>query len=183
MIKNYTKTLFLLVIAAFLSSCGFHLRGDLADGNAGNFSSLVDTKFYIYNAGGAPPSLINELRRRLIGYQATVLRNKSEEKDADYIINIQGATKNTQMTSVVGGASNNTFLAIYTITYNVVKPKIKTPVVPDSTVNAQMFWQSNASTQLAQNNELLRIWDYLQSDLLTRIVLQIAELLPSKETK
>ncbi|QUE32259.1 LPS assembly lipoprotein LptE [Francisella philomiragia] len=183
MIKNYTKTLFLLVIAAFLSSCGFHLRGDLADGNAGNFSSLVDTKFYIYNAGGAPPSLINELRRRLIGYQAIVLRKSTQMKEADYIINIQGATKNTQMTSVVGGASNNTFLAIYTITYNVVKPKVKTPVVPDSTVNAQMFWQSNASTQLAQNNELLRIWDYLQSDLLTRIVLQIAELLPSKETK
>ncbi|WP_432773792.1 LPS assembly lipoprotein LptE [Francisella salimarina] len=183
MIKNYTKTLYLLIIATLLSGCGFHLRGDLADGNAGNFSSLIDTKFYIYNAGGAPPSLITELRRRLIGYGATVIKSKSQEEYADYIINIQSATKNTQMTSVVGGASNNTFLAIYTITYNVVKPKVKTPVVPDSTVNAQMFWQSNSSTQLAQNNELQRIWSYLQSDLMTRIVLQIAELLPSKETK
>ncbi|MEY8765582.1 MULTISPECIES: LPS-assembly lipoprotein LptE [Francisella] len=183
MIKNYTKTLYLLIIATLLSGCGFHLRGDLADGNAGNFSSLIDTKFYIYNAGGAPQSLINELRRRLIGYGAVVIRSKKQEKYADYIINIQGATKNTQMTSIVGGASNNTFLAIYTITYNVVKPNVKTPVVPDSTVNAQMFWQSNSSTQLAQNNELVRIWGYLQSDLLTRIVLQVAELLPSKETK
>ncbi|AJI75384.1 lipopolysaccharide-assembly family protein [Francisella philomiragia subsp. philomiragia ATCC 25015] len=183
MIKNYTKTLFLLVIAAFLSSCGFHLRGDLADGNAGNFSSLVDTKFYIYNAGGAPPSLINELRRRLIGYQAVVLKNKNQEKDADYIINIQEASQRTELTSIVGGASNNTYQAIYTITYNVVKPEVKTPVIPDKTVNAQMFWQSNSTTQLAQNNELVRIYDYQQSDLLTRIVLQIAELLPSKETK
>lgn len=127
--------------------------------------------------------MISELRRRLIGHGAIVIKNKNNEKYADYIINIQGATKNTQLTSVVGGASNNTFLAIYTVTYNVVKPEVKTPVVPDSTVNAQMFWQSNATTQLAQNNELERIWNYLQADLLTRIVLQIAELLPSKETK
>ncbi len=43
-----------------------------------------------------------------------------------------------------------------------------------------MFWQSNSSTQLAQNNESTRIYTYLQSNLVTKMILQIAELLPSK---
>ena len=81
---------------------------------------------------------------------------------ADYILNIQQVNQRSQLTSIVGGASNNTYQLIYTITYNLVRPKIKTPVIFNTTINSQMFWQSNSSTQLAQNNESTRIYNYLQ---------------------
>ena len=172
---KYIYTIFLFIATVILANCGFHPRGVLADGNAGNFDSLVGTKFYIQSNGYH--SLINELRHNLIAYKAIVIKN---EELADYIINIQQVNQSSQLTSIVGGASNNTYQLIYTITYNLVRPKIKIPVIPNTTINSQTFWQSNSGTQLAQNNESTRIYNYLQSNLVTRMILQIAELLPSK---
>lgn len=88
--------------------------------------------------------------------------------------------KESQLTSIVGGASNNTFQLIYTATYNVVKPDDKTPVIPNKSINAQQFWQSNSGTQLAQNNEANRIYSYLEGQLVNNMITQIAALLPSK---
>ncbi|ALB01546.1 hypothetical protein ACH24_02050 [Francisella persica ATCC VR-331] len=172
---KYFHIIFLFIATIILVNCSFHARGVLADGNAGNFDSLVGTKFYIQSNGYY--SLTNELRHNLIAYKAIVIKN---EELADYIINIQQVNKSSQLTSIVGGASNNTYQLIYTITYNLVRPKIKTPVIHNTTINSQMFWQSNSGTQLAQNNESTRIYNYLQSNLVTRMILQIAELLPSK---
>lgn len=206
--KKYIA-LFLILL---LTSCGFHLRGDLEDGNAGNFSSLVGTKFYFSQRG----SLGARLERTLVAYKAKRVKNKG---DADYVINIVTADKKSILTSIVGGASNNTYQLIYSIEYYVTKTECEkiishkcgestnsnnkestnsnnkkckkvttyecgktTTVIPDSTVNAQQFWQSNSATILAQNNQSLRIYNYLEEGLVNRIVLQIAELLPSKES-
>ena len=173
--KKYAILFFIL--ALILASCGFHPRGVVSDTStdAGNFSSLVGTKFYIENNNYN--SISNDIKRNLKAYKAVIV---SDEKTADYIINIQDVKEDSKLTSVVGGASNNTYQLYYRVTYNVVKPNNKTPVIPDNTIDAQQFWQSNSGTQLAQNYESERIFKYLQTSIVPRIVTQIAALLPSK---
>ncbi|APC91626.1 Rare lipoprotein B [Francisella sp. MA067296] len=172
---KYIHTMFLFIATVILASCGFHPRGVLTDGNAGNFDSLAGTKFYIEADNYA--NLANSLKRNLTNFNAIIV---NDEKSADYIINIQDAKQESQLTSIIGGASNNTYQLIYTITYNIVKPYKKTPVIPNKSISAQQFWQSNAGTQLAQNNQADRIYTYLEGQLVNNMVTQIAALLPSK---
>lgn len=171
------KKYIILVFIFLLGSCGFHPRGVVSptSTDAGNFSSLVGTKFYV--EANSYNSLSNDIKRNLTAYKAVIV---TDNKDADYIINIQSADKSSLLTSVVGGASNNTYQLFYRVTYNVVKPHKETPVIPNNTIDAQQFWQSNSGTQLAQNYESVRIYNYLQSSIVPRIVTQIAALLPSK---
>lgn len=164
-----------LIFVLLLVSCGFHPRGVLSSSNAENYSSLVGTKFYI--AANNYNSWANDIKSGLQTYKTIIV---TDEKDADYIINIQDVKKDSKLTSVVGGASNNTYQLFYNFKYNVVKPKNKTPVIPNKTISAQQFWQSNSGTQLAQNAQAERIYDYLQSGMVTNIINQIAALLPSK---
>lgn len=165
-----------ILLAFVLTSCGFHPRGVITSENAGNFRSIIGAKFYI--EGNNFDTFASGVRRSLTGYKAKVV---SDEKDADYIINIQNADKKSQMTSVVGGASNNTYQLIYTATYNVVKPDDETPIIPNKSLNAQQFWQSNAGAQLAQNDEAKRIYTYLQQQLVNNMVSQMAALLPKED--
>ena len=103
------KKYFILVFTFLLVACsgsGFHPRGVVIDGaNAGNFGSIIGTKFYIEDNNFS--SYANKLRRSLISYKAQVV---TDDKDADFIINLPNVAKGSQMTSVVGGASNNTYL-------------------------------------------------------------------------
>ncbi|QIW10177.1 LPS assembly lipoprotein LptE [Francisella sp. LA112445] len=169
------KKYIILIFALLLGSCGFHPRGVVSSSNAGNYSSLVGTKFYI--AANGYNSWASDIKSGLQPYKAIIV---TDEKQADYIINIQDVKKDSKLTSVVGGASNNTYQLFYNFTYNVVKPNDKTPVIPNKTISAQQFWQSNSGTQLAQNAQAQRIYDYLQSGMVTNVINQIAALLPSK---
>ncbi|QIV94540.1 LPS assembly lipoprotein LptE [Allofrancisella frigidaquae] len=169
--KRYILVLFIIL----LSSCGFHPRGVSINGGVSTFDSIVGTKFYIESNDF--DQYANELRKTLVSYKANIVTN---DKDADYIINIQDAAKTSQMTSVVGGASNNTYQLIYTVTYNIVKPYDETPVVPNKTLSTQQFWQSNSGTVLAQDNEASRTYNYLQDQLVNNMVNQIALLLPEQ---
>ncbi|MBK2027854.1 hypothetical protein IB642_07405 [Allofrancisella guangzhouensis] len=170
------KKYILMLFIALLYSCGFHPRGVSTGDGVNNFDSVVGTKFYIESNDF--DQYANELRKTLISYKANMVTN---DKDADYIINIQDAAKTSQMTSVVGGASNNTYQLIYTVTYNIVKPNDETPIVPNKTLSTQQFWQSNSGTVLAQDNEASRIYNYLQDQLATNMVNQIALFLPEQD--
>ncbi|MED7788832.1 LPS assembly lipoprotein LptE [Francisella sp. 19X1-34] len=169
------KKYIILIFILLLCSCGFHRRGIESASGGGNYGSLVGTKFYI--AANNYNSWATDLKSGLQSYKAIIV---TDEKKADYIINIQSVKKDSKLTSVVGGASNNTYQLFYNFTYNVVKPKSKTPVIPNKTISAQQFWQSNSGTQLAQNAQAERIYNYLQSGMVTNIINQIAALLPSK---
>ncbi|WP_150466323.1 LPS assembly lipoprotein LptE [Francisella sp. SYW-9] len=169
------KKYIIIIFVLLLCSCGFHRRGIEGSSGGGNYSSLVGTKFYI--AANNYNSWATDLKSSLQTYKAIIV---TDEKQADYIINIQSVKKDSKLTSVVGGASNNTYQLFYNFTYNVVKPNDKTPVIPNKTISAQQFWQSNSGTQLAQNAQAERIYNYLQSGMVTNIIDQIAALLPSK---
>ena len=169
------KKYFIILFAFMLVACGFHPRGVMLDGDVGNFGSIMGSKFYIEDNNFS--SYANELRRSLISYKAQVV---TDDKDADYIINLQNVAKTSQLTSVVGGASNNTYQLILTVAYNIVRPDVKEPVIPNKTLKAQQFWQSNAGVVLSQSNEANRQYDYLQTQLMNNMLNQIAALLPSK---
>ena len=171
-LKKYIIALFALLLMA----CGFHPRGVMLDGDAGNFGSIIGSKFYI--EGNNFSSYANELRRSLIAYKAQVV---TDDKDADYIINLQNVAKSSQMTSVVGGASNNTYQLTLKASYNIVRPDVEEPVIPNKTISTQQFWQSNAGVVLSQSNEANRQYDYLQTQLINNMLGQIAALLPSKD--
>ncbi|WP_206669166.1 hypothetical protein, partial [Brucella sp. 09RB8918] len=55
------------------------------------------------------------------------------------------------------------------------------PIVPNKTLSTQQFWQSNSGTVLAQDNEASRIYNYLQDQLATNMVNQIALFLPEQD--
>ena len=117
-------------------------------------------------------------RSILISYKADVV---TDDKDADYIINLQNVAKTSQMTSVVGGASNNTYQLKLTVAYNIVRPDVEEPVIPNKTLSTQQFWKSNAGVVLSQSNEANRQYDYLQTQLINNMLNQVAALLPEKD--
>ena len=78
------KKYFIALFALMLVACGFHPRGVMLDGNAGNFGSIVGAKFFIEDNNFS--SYANDLRKNLISYKAQIV---TDDKDADYIINIQ----------------------------------------------------------------------------------------------
>lgn len=170
------KKYFVLVFTLMLVACGFHPRGVMIDGDAGNFGSIMGAKFFIKDNNFS--SYANELRRNLISYKADVV---NDDKDADYIINLQNVAKSSQMTSVVGGASNNTYQLKLTVAYNIVRPDVEEPVIPNKTLSTQQFWQSNAGVVLSQSNEANRQYDYLQTQLINNMLNQVAALLPAKD--
>ncbi|MFT4693244.1 MAG: LPS-assembly lipoprotein [Francisella sp.] len=171
------KKYFVLVFVLLSAACGFHPRGVIIDGDAGNFGSIIGAKFFIEDNNFS--SYANELRRSLISYKADVV---SDDKDADYIINLQNVAKTSQMTSVVGGASNNTYQLKLTVAYNIVRPDVEEPIIPNKTLSNQQFWQSNAGVVLSQSNEANRQYDYLQGQLINNMLNQIAALLPAKDS-
>jgi len=168
---------FIAFFALLLVACGgFHPRGVMIDGDAGNFGSIIGSKFYI--EGNNFSSYANELRKSLVAYKATIVK---DDKDADYIINLQDVAKGSQLRSIVGGASNNTYQLTFNVVYNVVRPDVKDPVIPNKTLSTQQFWQSNAGVVLSQSNEANRQYSSLQSQLINNMLNQIAALLPSKD--
>ncbi len=180
MISNKLKsTWFILFLVALLSSCGWHLRGVGAGGD-----NLKGTKFYINDNNFNLFS--NNLSKNLYNYKAEIV---DDPKNADYVINIQDAKEGNELTSVVGGASNNTYLLSYTATYNVVKA-FKDPkedkdneVIPNKTARAEQYWQSNSTMQLAQNNEARRVYKNIQNDVSNQVINQIQILLPNDSSK
>ena len=171
------KKYFVLVFVLLSAACGFHPRGVIIDGDAGNFGSIIGAKFFIEDNNFS--SYANELRRSLISYKADVV---NDDKDADYIINLQNVAKTSQMTSVVGGASNNTYQLKLTVAYNIVRPDVEEPIIPNKTLSNQQFWQSNAGVVLSQSNEANRQYDYLQGQLINNMLNQVAALLPAKDS-
>jgi LPS-assembly lipoprotein len=170
------KKYFVLIFVLLSTACGFHPRGVMIDGDAGNFGSIIGAKFFIEDNNFS--SYANELRRSLISYKADVV---NDDKDADYIINLQNVAKTSQMTSVVGGASNNTYQLKLTVAYNIVRPDVEEPIIPNKTLSNQQFWQSNAGVVLSQSNEANRQYDYLQGQLINNMLNQVAALLPAKD--
>ena len=159
------KKYFVLVFTLLLAACGFHPRGVMIDGDAGNFGSIMGTKFFIEDNNFS--SYANELRRSLISYKADVV---TDDKDADYIINLQNVAKTSLMTSVFCGASKNSYQFILTFSYNIVRPDVEEPVIPNKTLSTQQFWQSNAGVVLSQSNEANRQYDYLQTQLINNML-------------
>ena len=170
-LKKYCIVFFALLLVA----CGFHPRGVMIDGNAGKFSSIIGLKFFIKDNNFS--NYANELRKSLISYKAQVV---TDDKDADYIINLQNVAKTSQLTSVVGGTTNNTYQLILTVAYNIVRPDVEKPIIPNKTLEAKQFWQSNSAVVLSQSNEANRQYDYLQTQLINNMLVQIAILLPNK---
>ncbi len=170
------KKYFVLIFVLLSAACGFHPRGVMIDGDAGNFGSIIGAKFFIEDNNFSSYAI--ELRRNLISYKADVV---NDDKDADYIINLQNVAKTSQMTSVVGGASNNTYQLKLTVAYNIVRPDVEEPIIPNKTLSTQQFWQSNAGVVLSQSNEANRQYDYLQGQLINNMLNQVAALLPAKD--
>ena len=171
------KKYFIVLFALMLVACGFHPRGVIIDGSTGGFSNFSGTTFFI--ATNNFDSYANDLRKRLIAYKAKVVK---DDEDADYIINLQDLAKNSQLTGIVGGATNNTYLLKLTLAYNIVKPDVEEPIIPNKKLSAQQFWQSNAAIVLSQSNEANRQYRYIQSQLINNMINQMAALLPDKDS-
>ncbi len=171
------KKYFIALFSFMLVACGFHPRGVMLDGNSGVFGSIVGSKFFIEDNKFS--SYANDLRKSLISYKAIIV---TDDKDADYIINLQNVAKTSKMTSVVGGSSNNTYQLKLTVAYNIVRSGVKEPVIPNKSLSTKKFWQSNASLSLSQSDAANIQYTYLQGQLVNKMLHQIAVLLPEKDT-
>lgn len=167
---SINKYIIIIFFALIITACGFHARGV---GDVGNFSNFRGMKIYIKSNNF--DGYARELRRNLLAYDADVVE---DEEDANYIINLQSLSKENRLISVVGGASNNNYTLILRISYNVVKPNVKEPVIPNKSLQTTQFWQSNSGIVLSQASEANRQYVYLQTQLINNMLQQIAILLP-----
>lgn len=170
---SINKYIVIIFFALMITACGFHARGV---GDVGSFSNFRGMKIYIKSNNFS--SYARELRRNLLAYKADVVK---DDEDADYIINLQSLVKSSQLISVVGGASNNNYRLILRLSYNVVKPNVKEPVIPNKSLQTAQFWQTNSGIVLSQASEANRQYVYLQTQLINNMLQQIAILLPKTD--
>jgi LPS-assembly lipoprotein len=169
-------TYVMILIVTLLTSCGgWHPRG------VGYGSDVLKgTKVYIENNNFI--QFGNQLASTIrSSYKAVVV---NDPQNAQYIINIQDASQKSQITSVVGGASSNTYDLSFTVKYNVTTPEKDKDgkyieVIPNKTIKRDQFWQSNSTMQLAQNNEATRVYSNITNDATIAMINQIAILLPA----
>jgi len=175
-LKNMKITYIMILAVTLLTSCGgWHPRG-VGYGS----DTLKGTKVYIDNNNFIQfgNQLADTIRS---SYKAVVV---NDPENAKYIINIQDATRGQRLTSVVGGASSNTYDLSFTVKYNVTTPEKDendkyVEVIPNKTIIREQFWQSNSTMQLAQNNEADRIYKSITNDAIVAMLNQIATLVPT----
>ncbi|AXA33878.1 LPS assembly lipoprotein LptE [Francisella adeliensis] len=172
---SINKYIFVMFFALIITACGFHARGV---GNVGSFSNFRGMKICIKSNNFS--NYARELQRNLVAYKAIIVE---DDEDADYIINLQSVVKDNKLISVVGGASNNNYQLILRMSYNVVKPNVEDPIIPNKTLETRQFWQSNSGIVLSQASEANRQYVYLQTQLINNMLQQIAILLPKVDNQ
>lgn len=162
---KYIRLFFVLVIALFVSGCGFHLRGQ---------EKIPTSLDNIYIQSTTPyGNFEQQLAKVLRTYHINVVDNLS---DANVILNIV----NSNLSQVAGAVSANLQTRQYTLTYSasfqLLDPSNKQVIVDNlsaySTTNfiatlSQMAPSSNVPNQYQQpliNDLVFRIINHLLSD-------------------
>ena len=159
------KKYLILMLVILLSGCGFHLRGVTSSNGENSLASIINKKFFIESNNFS--SFATGLRIALTNSKAIIV---TDNKKADYIINIKDVAKTSKTINIVGGASNKNYQLIYTVNYNVTQPNEKKPIIADKTLKNQQFFRSNASIQLAQDNKADRVYENLQKNVTTTMI-------------
>jgi len=146
----------LIVLAAFLSSCGFHLRGEA--------HYTFDTLFL--NSPASQP-LTLELKRSLEGSGTAQLVPAPEK--AQVILDITSVENNKQILSLSGGGKVREFLLTKRVLFR-VRDAAGNDWLPASEVFVRRSYTYNDTEALAKEAQEQRLWREMQDDAVQQIV-------------
>ncbi len=161
-VQDIVNILVLVLVVGGLSSCGFHLRGDVA------LPAAMDVT---YIQGKHPFDTLNDdFRTALEGHGARVTEHREE---ATAILRILGSQDEKEVLTVDVGGKVQEYLIRQTIRFDIVTPDNQ-PLLEQQTVSLSRDFVFNKKDILAKERESDLISSQLQRDIVNLAMLRIA---------
>lgn len=152
-------------LAVIIYGCGFHLRG--------LYYQIPEAVKVMYIQNDTNQyQFVTELKNILQSSKVTVVDKVNEAKSTLIISNI--STTNTQQ-NITGNLSAGQYLVTYSVTYKVVDSKGRV-LLPQQISSASATYSSNATQQLAGNNQANELTSQLQSKVASQIVAALSQI-------
>ncbi|UTW41740.1 hypothetical protein KFE69_09510 [bacterium SCSIO 12844] len=169
--RLWLKCLLIVIAAITIYGCGFHLRGL-------NLNIPEPMKqLYIQNDTN-DYQFVAALKPLLNSYKINVVNNPKNATATLVILKVQ--TSNT-MQSVTGNLSAGQYLVTYDVTYKVVDAKDRT-LLSERISSASATYSSNATQQLAANNQVDQLKAQLSKQVASDVVSSFTQITPVDTT-
>ncbi|MCF6765643.1 LPS assembly lipoprotein LptE [Thiotrichales bacterium 19S3-7] len=165
---SWFKYFLIIMGAVTIYGCGFHLRGLNL-----NIPETMK-KLYIQNDTN-DYQFVAALKPLLTSYKIDVVDNA---KDATAILVISSVKTSNAMQSVTGNLSAGQYLVTYNVTYKVIDNKDHV-LLPQRVSSANETYSSNATQQLAANNQVDQIKEQLSKEVANNVVNSFTQITPS----
>ena len=161
-----------MMLALMISGCGFQLRGWN--------QSLPTFLQSIYIDYGNNYGFFNILKTDIQSYGSKVV---DRQDLADVAIKINSANQGQQLVGISGGASSNEYVLSYTINYDIIDARNDVVIFKNQIATAQQNFTSNATIQLAADQQQQMIYNDLQKRTASNILNRLATLKPDDFTQ
>jgi LPS-assembly lipoprotein len=172
LIKRRLVFAFMLVAAAMLSACGFHLRG------SGNQAELPFKTIYL----GFPDtsSLGNELKRYIASSGSTAV--VTDPKAAEAVLEPLAESKNKQIISLNSQGRVREYALNYRLLFQVRDSKNNILLAPTD-INIRRLISFNESQVLAKESEETMLYRSMQTDLVQQVLWRLTAIKPAQQVK
>lgn len=160
-------TALILILSLMVVGCGFHLRGWN--------ESLPPFLQNIYINAGNNYNFYNILKTDIQGYGAKVV---DQQDLADVAVKINSAQQGQQLVGISGGASSNDYILSFTVNYDIIDARNQAVIFSNQVATAQQNFTSNATLQLAADQQQQMIYNDLQKRVASSILTRLATLKP-----
>jgi LPS-assembly lipoprotein len=155
-----------LLAAALLSACGFHLRG------SGSTAALPFKTIYVTN----PDSPLGvELRRNIISSGTAVV---TDPKTAQAIIDLGAEAKDRTVLSLNSQGRVREYTLSYRVTFRVKDPK-ENELLGTTDIYLRRNLSFNENQVLAKESEEATLYRDMQSDMVQQILRRVAAIKPA----
>lgn len=172
LIKRRLDFAFMLVAAAMLSACGFHLRG------SGNQAELPFKTIYLGFPGTS--SLGNELKRYIASSGSTAV--VTDPKTAEAVLEPLAESKNKQIISLNSQGRVREYALNYRLLFQVRDSKNNILLAPTD-INIRRLISFNELQVLAKESEETMLYRSMQTDLVQQVLWRLTAIKPAQQIK
>jgi len=160
MVKNIlSKSVIVVLFLAFISSCGFHLRGTYS------LPAAMQTTYIV--SSQANSGLVRRLKRSLKASNITI---SALPTDAAATLTLSQETRKKRIVSVDSNGRAREYALTYAVTFEVTKPADDFNIEP-RTVRISRDFIFDSQAVLGNQREESQLYDDMQQDLV-RLILQ-----------
>lgn len=173
--KSKLQIVFLILLSAVLTACGFHLRQSA-------FSDASAVKSLYIQASDPYSPLLKDLTQVLMNQNIQLVNTSNE---AQYILTILNSSQTSTVTSVGFNTQIRQNLMIYTVEFEFKKNTLSstskqsetTVLLPPTQVSAQRQYTQDNNQMLGSESEKQSIEYNLRQDVIQRMLLRVSSAL------